>query len=655
MASNTLQDWQNYINDYENKLSDEKQRLDAILADPNKTEVEKKKALDDYYRNQTFLQELKDKYNEYSLEGEVPDEVTFGGGDPTPVLIYKSNISGDTIHHGSISTSWGGSGDLSHAGDEVPIGSIFTSDLLLISAKVVKTDYSSPQQTDVSFSGPRLVQLQSGYDWYCDSNKNLDYWTKTQFNPSGISITMYEDPWSNGNARPLIRAYWGSVTNPVSINQGGGFSTPITFTLLSMLTNPEGTVDGDSPWDYYDKIPVDPDNDLYPNGYEPPGPGDDPEDGPVEEEPPDKTDWGAPELPYTGGFDTSNSFCNYAAFTKIGINALRVKLWDQPDDFWDALSMAQSNAANWLDYFINIRAYPYRITTDNTLNRYLYVGRGGEIDMGGDGSEQFQYKVPNLVRIISWSWQEDTISKHYNNFLDFAPYTKAEIYLPFSGTWEINPTWLYHTELILSLAIDITDGSGTWQLMAYRDGESAIVLRKQCKVGVELPISGNDAMSQSSAIVNATLTTAQHAVNNVKTIASGIASAATSKGKAAVAKEVGSLLEEAPNMVIQGLSDSANMAFASKEKPSYSGGSTGAAAARMNIVPSIKVHRPIAKNPETFGHTVGNLVNKASKLEKLNGFTVCRNVDISNVPQATDKEKAELKRILEGGFYAVSG
>ena len=628
-----LKDWQDYVNDYSTKLSVLKTETDAIINSPTATATEKQNAQRDYELQKAHLEELQTKLSSlqtyYAQHGELPDDVTFDGGK-LGSFRYKTAVDSD----------W-----FTGYARNLPPGSVYISAQhfsLVIEAWgtggtwVAYDGTGNPNWFGIWNEGYVSWAGYHAYDqknYMSEINYDSGSWSSHTFLGCTVSTSLADDVIPQGTA-----------------------ALSHTFTNGIIIEMPSDTVPTDSPWDYYndDIVPnlEDPDNNIYPGGYEPPSPGDDPEDGPVEEDPPDKTDWGAPELPYTGGFDTSNSFCNYAAFTKIGINSLRIKLWDQPDDFWDALSMVKSNAANWLDYFVNIRAYPYRIDMDDTLNRYLYIGRGGEIDMGGTGSEQFQYKVPTLVRVVSWTWEKDAISKHYNNFLDFAPYTKAEIYLPFSGTWEINPTWLYHTELVLSLAIDITDGSGTWQLMAYRDTESAIVLRKQCKVGIELPISGNDAMSQSSAIVNATLTTAQHTVDNVKTIASGVSSIAKSKGKKETLKNVGSLLEEAPNMVIQGLSDSVNMAFASKEKPSYSGGSTGAAAARLNIVPSIKVHRPIAKNPDTFGHTVGNLVNKASRLEKLTGFTTCRNVDMSNVPQATDKEKAELKRILEDGFYA---
>jgi len=36
-----------------------------------------------------------------------------------------------------------------------------------------------------------------------------------------------------------------------------------------------------------------------------------------------------------------------------------------------------------------------------------------------------------------------TIPRQYGNFLDYNPYTSATISLPFAGTFEINPKYLY--------------------------------------------------------------------------------------------------------------------------------------------------------------------------------------------------------------------
>jgi hypothetical protein len=105
------------------------------------------------------------------------------------------------------------------------------------------------------------------------------------------------------------------------------------------------------------------------------------------------------------------------------------------------------------------------------------------------------------------------------------------------------------------------------------------------------------------------------------------------------------------NTAIQGLSDSYNMAMANKELPYYSTGSAGAAAAEANYEPYITLRIPLSENPSNFSHTVGNLVNKTSVISALSGFTICRNVDTGGISSATEKEKSQIKKIMENGFY----
>ena len=322
--------------------------------------------------------------------------------------------------------------------------------------------------------------------------------------------------------------------------------------------------------------------------------------------------------------------------------------------------MTNKNNANWLDYFISLRAYPYKINTLQEQTNVLYVGAGGELNLGDQALNRAS--KPNTVEEVVFTIE---VPKYYNNFLDFAPYTKAEIYLPFSGTWEVNPKLLYHSEAYLDpeeetenrisiqLLIDITDGSGVWQVLrnSYSGTENIcdyIILEKQCKVGVEIPLSGLNATTMASNIVNATLGVGQTALSSISNIGGAMAiGSAAGPGGTALATTMA-----VANSGLQMLSAATNYANANREIPSYTGGMSGLAAANCNVIPSITFVRPIVENPSSFPHTVGYLVNQASKLEKLSGFTTCRNVDVSNVPQATDKEKAELKRILENGFYA---
>lgn len=453
-----------------------------------------------------------------------------------------------------------------------------------------------------------------------------------------IPNKFYKNATSFGNV-PASASYNQDYTVALFNKSNKPLWTRATGSFASILPKLQ-------PWQY-------PGTDISENDFDPdkigpgPGPGTDPgtdpDDGDEEDDAPDKQDWGDPMNP-SNGFDIPYGFANYKAFNNAGIINFAERLWDAPDDFWEALTIANKNNANWLDYFISLRAYPYWInSTGEEAN--IYVGAGGKFYLGDEGTNLYAANPQHITFYVL----NFTIDKHYNNFLDFAPYTKAYIYLPFSGTWEVNPKYLYHTSLQLLLKLDITDGSGVWQLIrsgADTAGSGYIILEKQCKIGVEIPLSGLNATTMSSNIVNATLGNYQRTGKEMGKIAGTIASGAALGGP------VGAVAGMAAGAAMTGLENSVDMANANREHISVNGGMSGLAAANCNVIPSITLVRPIAQNPDSFPHTIGYLVNKAATLSSLNGFTTCRNVDVTNVGQATDKEKAQLKKILESGFYA---
>jgi hypothetical protein len=176
----------------------------------------------------------------------------------------------------------------------------------------------------------------------------------------------------------------------------------------------------------------------------------------------------------------------------------------------------------------------------------------------------------------------------------------------------------------------LTDGSGVWTLR--NTTYDYPILIKQCKVGIDIPISGQDAAQKGANIINATLNTAQHAISgfhNLLNAGAQVGGALVSGGMTA-----GSALQAAESVVntaMTGLSDSYNMAMANKELPYYSTGSAGAAAAEANSEPYITLRFPLSGNPANFAHTIGNLYNSTDYIRNLSGFTVCRNVDINGI------------------------
>lgn len=620
-AQRTLQDWQNYIEDYEQKLS--QQQFDLSTANGRR----------DYAMMNAHLQSLRSKYaylqQYYAEHGELPENITFEATEGA-VGAYRTEQGGEIK---AITFMGGGNGGLTVSAPDFSGAYHWEGPESLIASGYEDTS-SSPYKYGIEITGPAgagYISMEVNGTLFSGMDRTYHYHYANI--PSIWSVSV--------NINNTIPVYdW---TSPLGMN-AFVFNGGIVWSLDEM------TVPTDEPWKYYEtkvKPNVDPGDDIYPDGYTPPGPGNDPDDDPEEEIAPDKEDWGDEPEPHNG-FEIPYAFANYAAFSEAGIRNFAERLWDAPDSFWEALTITNKNNANWLDYFVSLRAYPYVVNATGVQSN-IYVGAGGKFYLGDVGEDVYA-STPQHLSYYALSL---SVPKYYNNFLDFAPYTKAYIYLPFSGTWEVNPKFLYHTHVMIMLTLDITDGSGVWQVYRYADPENPtegqagnyyIILEKQCKIGVEIPLSGLNATTMASNIVNASLASQQRLLSTTTQLLGDAASG-----------NMGKFMTDMVQVPLQALTDSANLANANREIPTASGGMSGLAAANACVIPFITLIRPVAENPDSFPHTVGNLVNKASKLNKLDGFTTCRNVDVSNVPQATDKEKAQLKRILEGGFYAVSG
>lgn len=366
--------------------------------------------------------------------------------------------------------------------------------------------------------------------------------------------------------------------------------------------------------------------------YTPPIP-----DAPGEE--PNEGDRGAAIINYNPSSMSTTEFIHYAAMSTFAIQELSSGLWSVPDTIWEAIKAATTE--NPMDFFISLRYYPIKFV-HNTPQSDLYIGHNAKLHIANN------YYPINAVE--DFGFGTVNITRQYGNFLDYQPYTGISIFLPFAGMFDLNPTIVMGRTLSLRLSVDVSDGSGVWSL--YNETDQQPVFIKQCRIAADIPLTGLDASQMASNIINASLQTAQHAINSgaglATTILGGLAS-----GEGQSVSSVG--IKGGPEsgiFNIQGLSDAYNRAQASKEIPQYTGGSSGAAAQIYNHTPYIVYRRPLCTNPENYAHTVGNLVNKTARISSLNGLTSCRNVDTSGIGQATDKEKAQIKKILESGFYA---
>ena len=219
-----------------------------------------------------------------------------------------------------------------------------------------------------------------------------------------------------------------------------------------------------------------------------------------------------------------------------------------------------------------------------------------------------------------------TIDRQYNNFLDFEPYTTAELYIPMCGRIQLPLNYLMGKSFEVFFIQDIENGAC-----------KAIVKCDQ----ISAEIVGD--LSESVVI------TAQNQGIKKQSIMDSAISAAGCIASTAVS----------------GLTD--NIGGAAAGAAAYMSGIAGtiaafnanysiikgASTAKCNFinVPTcyIKITRPTVELPANYGHTVGYVANITKKLSEVHGYTICNNPDVQCNLTAAEKQK--LKNYLQSGVY----
>lgn len=337
--------------------------------------------------------------------------------------------------------------------------------------------------------------------------------------------------------------------------------------------------------------------------------------------------------------------------TYYGLNVSQVEdfkaaLWSQPADFYDAIQIAGRQNTSIFDYIASFRYYPSNMNVMGIsigMAQPVYLGTGAKFSKA-DGTDFLLNPMTGFFGQIEWCrWNLSDFTGWRENFLDYAPYLKMSIYLPYAGTFDLDPQVvasmnpIQQATIYARACVDLNTGSLTY----FIDADGVLVLEKTIKFGVDLPLTGNDSVQQSTAIIRSTNSL-------VSTVLGGAAAVGTSIASGNVVNAAGAAVNTATSLV----NSSVDAALANRQVPVQVGGFGGT---MSNITqgqdPYITIYRQKIANPDNYGHTVGYLTQSAHKISELKGFTKCTNPDLSGI-SATDEEKAEIASILTDGFYA---
>lgn len=291
--------------------------------------------------------------------------------------------------------------------------------------------------------------------------------------------------------------------------------------------------------------------------------------------------------------------------TQDQLNNLATFLWST--DFVDLIKKVLQSP---MDAMISLALFPITPDTDGT-----HVINLGYVPSGVSAlrvSNQFQtFQTSGLV-----------VPHKYNSYLDYSPYTTAEIYLPFIGFKSLNINDVMGKTVSVNYNIDML--SGTCTAIVKVDGNS--MYSYSGNMALFLPLSAGNWARMMTSIFGA--------VGGVASIGAGVAGVMS-----------GSALLGSTASAVSGARTLGNL---ESNSVSRSGKISGNAGILGDYQPFIVITRPINDKPSTYNSNIGQTYNKSVQLGTLSGFTVVDEAHIEGM-SATETEKKEIERLLKEG------
>lgn len=206
------------------------------------------------------------------------------------------------------------------------------------------------------------------------------------------------------------------------------------------------------------------------------------------------------------------------------------------------------------------------------------------------------------------------IEEYWGAYLDYAPYTKAQIYLPYIGMRELDIDDVMNKTLKVVYHIDILSGA----CIAYIQSEGTVVYSFIGQCSSSVPISGNDWTN---------------VVNGVLNIAGAIGSTIATGGLAAP---------------ISGIASIASTVTSSKPSVERSGAVSGTGGLMGVQTPYLVITWPKECVPDGQNSFIGYPSFITSPLNGLTGFNKIASIHLVNV-SATENEKIEIEALLKEG------
>ena len=312
-----------------------------------------------------------------------------------------------------------------------------------------------------------------------------------------------------------------------------------------------------------------------------------------------------PDVPTNGALDSGAIKAHRVV--QQTLDAIFAKLWNK--SLFDIQNVWQKSIENPMSAIVSLHALP--VAPEAAADpKNLFIGN---FDTGVKPP-----KITNQYSIIDCG--QLSIKEFWGSALDYSPYTKCEIFLPFIGIKKLQIEDVMNNTLHIKYYVDVLTGDC---IAFIKCGISVLYhYTGNCKMQIPLFSQSTDALQN---VISAT----------AKTATAVIGGAAVGGPVAAAGVGV--------SMASSGMS-----VAASKVNTERQGNIGGAVSLMDDFVPYLIIHRPHQSLAADYNKFKGYPSNITSKLSSLKGYTEVEHINLT-VPGANAAELEEIEQLLKEG------
>lgn len=303
---------------------------------------------------------------------------------------------------------------------------------------------------------------------------------------------------------------------------------------------------------------------------------------------------------------TTGDFLRVYKLTATDLSALQAKLIS--NGFLENLIAKLRTDA--MDYIVGLNAIP--ISAANVASSTIKIANL-------DTEIQASY--------LSWyiediDFGEIALTEYFQTFMDYSPYTKLSVYIPYCGIVPLNVDNFMNDKISLKCRVDMLTG----QFVVFVSNSDGIVTTVSGNCAYQLPIRAND--------YNRLVTSGLGLLGGIVGTAGALATGNVPLAIGAGIGTVGGLVATSQAMTKPDVTSKGSL-----------GGNYGILG---NRTPYLIIQRPSISVPSDYGKTIGYMSRITAKLGDLTGYTVVEEIHLEHI-SATDDEKKLIENALKSG------